>query len=147
MEQYKKLFIVAGFFIVLIAIMFFYMSSLTRDDYPSPNHSQASQPEFKSQRPSSSQPNSDTPIRTNKVKISNYDFTPAVIVIKVGEAVTWTNEDSVTHTIISEDDSVVGLNSGNLNKGQTYSFTFNKAGTYNYTSTSYTYMKGKIIVE
>ena len=58
---------------------------------------------------------------TNVVTISNYMFSPASITVSVGSSVTWKNNDSVTHTVTSDS----GLfNSGNLNPGKSYSYTF-----------------------
>lgn len=51
------------------------------------------------------------------------------LVIPMGTTITWTNNDSVPHTATSD----TGVwDSGTLNPGQSYSFTFNEPGTFPY---------------
>jgi plastocyanin len=78
------------------------------------------------------------------VKIRNFAFSPASLTIKKGESVTWTNEDSTSHTIAS--DSNV-FQSGTLANGQTFSFTFNTAGQFPYHCSIHPMMKAMIIVQ
>jgi plastocyanin len=72
------------------------------------------------------------------VTIQNFSFTPQTITVKPGTKVTWTNKDSVPHNIVSTDGPSLTagptptFNSGTLSQGQTFSFTFAKAGTYFY---------------
>jgi plastocyanin len=54
-------------------------------------------------------------------------FQPTALSIGVGTTVTWTNQGSNTHTLHGLDGQ---LESGPLVAGQSYSFTFDKAGTY-----------------
>ncbi len=81
---------------------------------------------------------------SNQIIISGYEFTPSSITIDVGTSVTWVNQDSAPHTIIS-DNSV--FSSPVLNNGASYSFTFNSAGIYNYHCSIHPTMQGVIIVE
>jgi len=81
----------------------------------------------------------------NNVKINNFVFSPATLTIKVGDSVTWTNNDNTQHTVTSDTGSE--LASSTLAKGQTYSHIFNTAGTYDYHCSIHTSMKAKIIVE
>jgi plastocyanin len=80
----------------------------------------------------------------NKVTISNFAFSPATIAVKKGAEVTWTNNDSVTHTVT--DDSGTGPDSGNLSPGQSYNFTFNSVGTFNYHCALHSSMHGTVTV-
>lgn len=66
----------------------------------------------------------------NAVEISGFAFSPASLSVKTGTTVTWTNKDSTDHTVTV--DSGDGPKSSNIAQGQTYSFTFSKAGTYKY---------------
>jgi plastocyanin len=66
------------------------------------------------------------------VTISGFAFAPASVTVKVGDTVTWTNKDSVPHTVTAADGS---FNSGSLAQGATFSFTFQKAGTFTYRCT------------
>ena len=80
----------------------------------------------------------------NAVSLANFTFSPATLPVKAGTTVTWTNNDSTTHTVTS--DSGV-FNSGNLAPGATFSYTFNSTGTFTYHCSIHTYMKGTIIVQ
>lgn len=75
------------------------------------------------------------------VAAANFSFSPANLEIKQGETVTWTNQDSAPHQISGN-----GFKSDVLNKGQSFNFTFNTVGTYDYICSVHPYMKGKIIV-
>jgi amicyanin len=81
----------------------------------------------------------------NSVDIKNFAFSPSTLTIKVGETVTWTNDDSTSHTVTSDSGSELG--SGSISPGQTYSHTFNTAGTFDYHCSIHTSMKGEVIVE
>ena len=83
--------------------------------------------------------------QTAAVNIKTFSFNPSTLTVKVGTIVTWTNEDSTKHTITS--DSGNELNSPQLSQGETYSHTFNQAGTYNYHCSIHYSMTGKVIVE
>jgi len=80
----------------------------------------------------------------SSVTIQNFAFSPATLTISVGKTVTWTNSDSVTHTIASDDGS---FDSGNIVPGQTFSRTFSTAGTYAYHCSIHPSMKGAIVVQ
>ena len=84
------------------------------------------------------------PIITNKITIKNMTFNPNTITVKAGTNVTWTNEDSTSHQVKESN----GLfESSTLGNGQSFTYTFNTVGTYNYTCTIHPSMKGKVIVE
>jgi plastocyanin len=78
------------------------------------------------------------------VSISGFAFNPATITIKAGESVTWTNADSVTHTVVADNGE---FTSSGLANGQTYSFTFAKAGTYKYHCSIHPTMTGTVVVQ
>lgn len=82
---------------------------------------------------------------TAEVMIKGFAFEPSTITIKKGTEVTWTNEDSVNHIIIS--DTGNELNSDAISQGNTYVHTFSNSGTYSYHCSIHTSMKGEIIVE
>jgi plastocyanin len=64
--------------------------------------------------------------------------------VKVGETVTWVNDDTVAHTATSQGGAL--FDSGNLPTGGTFRFTFTKAGTYHYFCTIHPWMKGVVVV-
>lgn len=80
----------------------------------------------------------------NSVSISNFSFSPATLNVTAGTKVTWTNNDSVTHTVTSDTGS---FDSGNLSSGSSFSQTFSAAGTFPYHCGIHTYMKATIIVK
>lgn len=80
---------------------------------------------------------------TAEVTISNFSFTPAELRIVRGTTVTWTNEDTVRHNAVSEGNFLSPL----LAKGESWSYTFTTAGTYDYRCTPHPFMRGKIVVE
>jgi len=81
---------------------------------------------------------------TVDVTIEGFAFNPETITIKKGTTVIWTQRDSVKHTVTSD----TGIFESNLlSEGQTYSYTFNKAGTFDYHCRPHSSMIGKIIVE
>ena len=63
------------------------------------------------------------------VKLVNMTFTPAQLTVKVGTTVVWTSEDNAPHTVTADDGS---FDSGNLKKGDSFKFTFTKAGKFPY---------------
>ena len=84
-------------------------------------------------------------VMADKVTISNYMFAPGDIKVKVGTTVTWTNNDSVKHNVVSDDGK---MPDGQLiGKGETYTYTFAKAGTYKYHCSPHPYMHGSVTVE
>lgn len=88
-----------------------------------------------------------------QVSITSSGFVPAVISVKVGQAVTWTNADASTHLVASDpyptDNALAGFDSHQaLSTNDHYSFVFNKAGTYTYHDDLNPYaFQGTIIVK
>jgi plastocyanin len=66
---------------------------------------------------------------TTSVSETEYQFTAKSITINQGDTVTWTNNGSIPHT--STSDSGV-WDSGSMNPGTSFSFTFNSAGSFPY---------------
>ena len=83
--------------------------------------------------------------KENKVEISDVKYKPAKLKIKKGEKVVWTNADDRDHTVVSHDKSKT-LDSGKIGVGQTWEFTFDKPGTYEYGCEFHPRMKGVIEV-
>ena len=78
------------------------------------------------------------------VEIKNFAFSPVTITISKGQTVTWTNMDSAPHTVTSTSGI---FDSGSIGNGQTFSYTFNNAGTFEYSCTIHPSMQhGKVIV-
>jgi len=94
--------------------------------------------------------NNTPPTTGNIVKISGFAFVPQTITINKGESVTWVNEDSTPHDVASNPHpthtDLPGLRSGTLQNGQSYTFTFDKAGTWGYHCHIHPSMTGTVVV-
>lgn len=77
------------------------------------------------------------------VEIRDYTYSPTTLEVKKGTTISFTNFDSVGHTVTAKDDS---FDTPSFSNGGTQSITFDKAGTFEYYCKPHTYMKGKIIV-
>ena len=91
-----------------------------------------------------SQPPGAVSGNTVKVKIADFSFDPATITIKVGTNIKWTNLDSAAHTVAADDNS---WTSARLKQGDTYTHTFDQAGTCPYHCSLHSSMKATIIVQ
>lgn len=80
---------------------------------------------------------------TQEVKIASFAFDPPTLTVPVGTTVKWTNQDSTNHTVTADDQS---FDSGALAQGKSFSFTFQKEGTYIYKCTIHPDMVAKITV-
>ena len=91
---------------------------------------------------------SPTPVAVAHVKIAAqgdmYAFVPAMLKVKVGTQVIWTNETNAPHTVTS--DMGVFNTPNNLEQNQKFMVIFTKPGTYTYYCNFHLYMKGTIIV-
>ncbi|HUI89348.1 MAG TPA: cupredoxin domain-containing protein [Anaerolineales bacterium] len=81
---------------------------------------------------------------SNAVSITGAGFQPAQLQVKVGATVTWTNNDSAAHTVTS--DTAGAFDSGPINQGATFQFTFSQAGTFTYHSTNDSGWAGTVTV-
>jgi plastocyanin len=77
------------------------------------------------------------------IDIRDLAYHPAQTEIAVGTTVTWTNSDTVPHTATATDRT---FDSGILDPGKSYSYTFEEAGTFDYTCLIHPSMKGTIVV-
>jgi plastocyanin len=88
-----------------------------------------------------------------QVSITSTGFVPASISVNVGQAVTWTNNDSSPHIVASDpyptDNALAGFNAKqNMSRNDSFSFVFNKVGTYTYHDNLNPYaIKGTVIVK
>ncbi len=70
----------------------------------------------------------------NNVSINSAKYRPKNLTVKVGTTVTWTNNDSVPQSVTSDSPGV--FDSGLLQPGGTWTYTFSQAGTFPYHSTA-----------
>ena len=81
---------------------------------------------------------------TAKVSIDNFAFNSKEITVKKGTTVTWTNNDSTSHTVTGDSG---GPSSDLLGNGESYSFTFTAAGTFSYHCEPHPSMRGRVVVQ
>ena len=94
-----------------------------------------------------SNPTGSTSASTGSIDIKNMMFTPSQITVQKGGTVTWTNNDTIAHTVVDDLSNVGGPSSGSIAPGATYSFTFNKTGSFQYHCSIHTSMRGTIVVQ
>lgn len=87
--------------------------------------------------------------RTADVAMQNLAFVPETNVVQSGDTVTWTNEDDVPHTVTAgaRDNPSDTFDSGEIAPGDTFTFTFEEAGTYDYFCSLHPGMSGTVVVE
>jgi plastocyanin len=85
------------------------------------------------------------PAAGTPVAIVNFLFEPQEVQVPAGTKVTWTNEDDAPHNVqdLSELNTPI---SADLNKGDTFSITYEKPGDYSYVCGLHTYMTGTVKV-
>jgi plastocyanin len=79
------------------------------------------------------------------IKMQNIQFAPKDVTVKVGQKVTWTNDDSVDHNVTAQ--SGADFKSKDFGNGATFSFTPDKAGTIKYVCTIHPGMTATLTVQ
>ena len=73
----------------------------------------------------------------------DFMFAPLTVTIPAGATVTWTNRDDEPHSVVSD----TGLfRSGALDTNESFTFRFDKPGTYHYACSIHPRMTGTITV-
>jgi plastocyanin len=86
------------------------------------------------------------PSGAGAVAIAEFAFMPSPVTVSPGGTVTWTNNDEAPHSV--SDASPMGTpKSKSLNKGDTFSITYSKPGTYPYVCGIHNYMQGSVEVK
>lgn len=83
-----------------------------------------------------------TQVAANTITIQNFSFSPETLTVPQGTKVTWINRDTAVHTVNSD-----AFNSSDLNQGDTFSFTFDTKGSFDYICGLHPSMTGSIVVE
>jgi plastocyanin len=78
------------------------------------------------------------------VSIAGFAFQPGTVTVRVGDSVTWTNNDQVAHTADADNGS---WGTGNIAAGASATLTFNSAGTYPYHCEIHPQMTGRVVVQ
>ena len=81
---------------------------------------------------------------TAKIIVKDFMFNPALLTVKAGSTVTWTNMDDEPHTVVSD----TGVfKSGGMDTNESFSYKFDKPGTYHFTCSIHPRMVGTIVVQ
>jgi plastocyanin len=79
-----------------------------------------------------------------KILVKDFMFTPMSLTVKAGSTVTWANMDDEPHTVVSS----TGLfRSAALDTNESFSFKFDKPGTYQFACSIHPRMVGTIVVQ
>ena len=81
---------------------------------------------------------------TNVVTIDNFTFTPPELTVAVGTTVKWVNHDDIPHLVVNKDKA---FRSKALDTDDSFSYTFDSAGTFDYFCALHPHMVGKVIVK
>jgi plastocyanin len=79
-----------------------------------------------------------------EVGIDNFSYSPAVVTVKAGTEVTWTNHDDIPHTVVSRDNL---FKSKTLDTEEKFSFIPTQPGTYSYFCSIHPKMTAQIVVQ
>ena len=80
------------------------------------------------------------------VSMQNITFGPNNLSVKMGDTVTWTNDESIGHDVTADDGSFKSGAPGGLKQGDTFEHAFDKAGSFAYNCTVHPNMTGTIEV-
>ena len=83
----------------------------------------------------------DKTAAATEVKMAGSTFAPGTIDLKVGDKVTFVNDDEIAHTATSN-----AFDSGTMDPGATFEFTAEEAGTISYVCSFHPGMTGTINV-
>lgn len=132
-------FLIVGVIILVVGVVFL-LSQLGIIGSTTESNNQENTPDVEVEQPLQEVDETD-PI-TVTVNIQEYAYNPSVIRIKEGDTITWVNQDTVQHNVSND-----SFESPLLSNGETFSYTFETAGTFEYTCTPHPYMEGTVIVE
>lgn len=79
----------------------------------------------------------------DEVRINSMAFGPSTLSVKAGTTITWINDDVVPHTVTADDGA---FDSGLLQPGESFSYTFNDAGSVAYHCSLHPLMRAKLEV-
>jgi len=80
---------------------------------------------------------------TKEVIIDNFSFSPSPLIISTGSTVTWLNQDDIPHSVVCP---VLEVKSQTLDTDDTFSFQFDKPGTFDYICGLHPHMRGQVMV-
>lgn len=82
---------------------------------------------------------------TAQVTIDNFTFSPAELTVAAGTRVTWTNRDDIPHTVVDRDNPRT-MKSPPLDTDDSFTFAFERPGTFHYFCSLHPHMQGAVVV-
>lgn len=136
-----------GAIVVLVIVAGWYLLQSQKGQAPAP----APQVTTEEATPATSEATEAAAMEENVVTVTSSGFSPKNITIKVGEKVSWMNEDSESHQVNSAvhptHQVYPPLNLGNIQTGGKVSLSFPDAGTYKYHDHLNPSLTGSVTVE
>lgn len=137
--------------VVLVAVGFYWFvqnrngmnSALPYGANNAPSSSPATAPATSPSPTASSAPAQAPVPAIHNVVIRNFAFNQPSITVKKGDAVIWTNEDSMGHTVTGNNG---GPASQTIGPNGNYRYTFNAVGTFGYHCAIHPSMTGTVTV-
>jgi plastocyanin len=80
----------------------------------------------------------------SQVGIDNFKFAPTPLTIEKGTAVTWVNHDDIPHSIVL---NALGVRSKAMDTDGTFTYKFDKTGTFFYVCGLHPFMQAKVVVK
>jgi plastocyanin len=81
---------------------------------------------------------------TTKIVVKDFMFNPTPLTVRAGSTVTWTNMDDEPHTVVSDTRT---FKSGGMDTNESFSYKFDKPGTYHFTCSIHPRMVGTVVVQ
>lgn len=91
-------------------------------------------------------PSEDAAAGGDTVTIEQSRFSPDPLEVAAGTEVTFENLDPFAHTVTSAEGSVVEFDSGDLGQDDTFTQTFDEAGTFEYVCEIHPTMRAEVVV-
>ena len=83
-------------------------------------------------------------VSTAKIDVADFKYMPDAVTVEAGAEITWTNSDDAPHTATADDSS---FDTGDLDRGDSASVTFEEPGTFSYYCRFHPFMKATVEVQ
>jgi plastocyanin len=80
----------------------------------------------------------------SRIGIDNFKFAPTPLSIAQGTEVTWTNHDDIPHSIVLNS---LGIHSKAMDTDGSFTYKFDKVGTFFYVCGLHPFMQAKVVVK
>ncbi|MCL7475238.1 MAG: cupredoxin domain-containing protein [Methanosarcinales archaeon] len=128
--------------LILILVSIFTTIGCTYTNIPEPTETATETPTATPTTSPTATPVSTPRNGLTEVTMEGNAFVPETITIPMKGVVKWTNMDSTPHKI-----KIIGMVTEDLGEGDSFIWTFNQIGTYEYSCKYHPNMKGTVIVQ